>query len=335
MIDTIKFEITIPHKPFGRTVSERDDEGRRKTYQRRKSVPIGGAGAHINVTSKAGGAKLMFQNSPLAALQGHNVCGPNDLWRVAHAICCEALDGLSIKVTKSQLRKALEGARLRELHVAVGYRCDDDSQLKALVTTIGRMVREMSNSTVTTYRDESIYVSRSGAKVVIYDKAEQIRVKKWREWRGQRFGGRFAVRRYAKHMLRVEVRLQERWLKDHGLSRLSDWNKSTVTRIVQAELAALKIARPVRWLSADDCASLSRAQRRFVMAMHSGLPIEEGYDERSIRDLRAALRERGLYLDVGTNEGLIVSDVASLLSPERMRAGYPTWMREHGLIAEV
>jgi hypothetical protein len=334
MIDTTKLRLPLSHKPFGPLVCESDTElGTKRAYRKRKRIEFDHAHQGIHVASREDGERLDFQNSFLAALQGHNVFGPNDLHRIAHVTCMRACEKLGIKATGKQVARALDEAELQELHVAVNYRCHDEKEMNALLRAIAHIVREMHHTTVTTYGQKSVYISRDGAKVVFYNKGAEILANKLHRWCDHGFTGRTTLKRYAANLVRLELRMEKEWLDKKGMTRLKQWNRSTVKQIITDELDSLDLTKPVTWLDPKMCGHLPNALKRYVLATHSGVPIEEAYESRSVRDIKKQLIAAKVHAALGDHSALRISNVATLLSPGRMLVSYPRRMRERGLVA--
>lgn len=330
MIDTQEIELPLSHTPFGARVRETLENDTVKKYRRRVAVRFSEDFPCIHVTSLRDGTILKLENSFLNAHQGHNACGSNDLRAITDLTVRRVLKKLGIVKTSRAITTALNAAVLSRLDIAVGFRCEHSDEIRATLKAMGELIRTTQRGRVTTYLGESVYASKSGATVCIYDKGREIECKKLAAWEKKHFAWRDEIAAYAKDLIRVELRLNKEWLIEHKMTSLDAWNRKQVEQAVMGELAKLDLTRPVKYLDKDARKALSAAERRFVMATYSGMPISFGYRERAERKLRNDVVRKGVFL--GYTPGLVVSSVAKILAPENMRAGYPVRLRKKGLV---
>lgn len=329
MIDTVYWSLQIRHAPVGIEITEQSPNSTvPRTYRKRVTViSESGIGA-LEVHSQFDGSRIRFRGSPIKFVQGHNVCGPNDLERILFEATRRALHTLGIEVREAKLRRAVKEGNLSRVDVAVGFRCGSESQVSAALSQLPFALRG-SRYMISSYFGESVYVrNRSGYRIVkLYDKRKAIEKLDIKEWELKDLKDRELLLKYARRLIRFEVSLLQPLLKRSGLDTVHQWHDFDVREFVLSEIDRLKLSsHKFVNLSAIEKEIGSGSLKRLLTLWYFRDDFARLYSHRTLATARRDLAKLGIDIDSRPAKNG-VEEFSTLFTRENIRASAPRSLR--------
>lgn len=289
LIDTIKFSGEINHVKWIKEQAQLYAEGVinpitkacSSAYHNKKFKVPGAYGSAATVWSKRQGSILLIECSAAKFLTGHNVFGDDDLPRLVTAIFKAVCRHLGIKPTSNE-KSAIKNGNVRlyrldlathiklPTHIAV---CDF---IQALKTQLVFTRRSFS-----TYADQSIYIDQGSdmKSTKFYDKWEELLFHKL----PNSLPDKEFIKNHAKNMLRIEMTFRNRFLKDSGMSIVSDFNIKQAQNIIKDEIFSLNLTDQ-SLLQGNHKYKLG-GLKNCLLALHSsGFNLKKLFNERQIKE---------------------------------------------------
>lgn len=333
MLDDIRINVRVGHKPVEGVHELRPNEPERRARARRK---VHGPGERsVRVSSVRGGTGLVIEGSFSNMLQGHNVIGTMNLQALVEAVTKRVFKHLEITPTRAEAKRIKKGRVKLERLDCVGYLRVDHlggprNVLKAL--DIG-LAGSRRNRMI--FPGETVVYNVTGQwSLMAYNKAAQMHLKSnvaaWKAMDSR-------IRKIARNYLRLELRMFRK-----ELERLK-WNEVRDVKI--DELKVLFAAR-VQQMMGDLRRPLTRLSpstgglsKSFLLA----LLLAEGVD--LINTMPASSRNR-TWADLKRTHGIGKRDAPNLGRQYRhtvadltrrpcfpIRHGAPRALQEAGLVA--
>lgn len=338
MQDTTKIKFILEHIPFGHEMTQVISTTLDQTKEWRKKTKIQSSMPWVTITAKSRnhGEILWLEGSFLRFLQGHNVCGTNDIRWVCEMTLRLALDQLEIPYDDKKIAVAMASAELYRLDIAWNVRCKNHK----MVTSVIRALIDSANAypgAIKYFLGESIYFDHNSRVQYfkVYDKFAQMKKKQFTQLRNSNFSGCDELEKYAGKHLRCEVSLLRPYLKEHKLERLANWSKKTVqdhietgTKFFEREAKIATIAHPV------SIKNLTFAQRRVYALWRHGEELDDHFGRTALRSHVRKLKQHGLDLSRRPPRSMDGSvTLKEIFVSENIRSAYPKRFISCGIVA--
>ncbi|MDM8357333.1 phage/plasmid replication protein, II/X family, partial [Pandoraea communis] len=254
MIDLVDVTFSFRHKPFGNERIKVVEKARPNTPDSKRfstTVSLHPNGAPIKVTSLDNGAAINIRTTPLTPLQGHNVFGSNDVNMLCSALICAVLDAMKLKHTEQQ-RAAWRAGKftLGALDITYRFGLPEGVTLKQILEHIRLTLPwEFRPAVLSQGVGIRFEVPRRNAAFLLYDKAQKLTDQRTRSLKYlQAVVGEDDVEKIwedlnaaASNSVRVEVKLDKKYLAKRKLNRGSAWTVGKVREVFWAEMAHLRL----------------------------------------------------------------------------------------------
>ncbi|VVE37383.1 hypothetical protein PPN31114_03977 [Pandoraea pneumonica] len=254
MIDLVNITFPFRHKPFGNERVKVAEKTRPKTPESKRfstTVSLHPNGVPITVTSLENGAAINICSSPLTPLQGHNVFGSDNVRVLCSTLICAVLNALQLEYTERQ-RVAWRAGKftLGAFDITYRFGLPEGVTLKQILEhirlTLPWEFRPAVSSQGVGIRFE---VPRRNAAFLLYDKAQKLTDQRTRSLKYLRavvgdddvekiLAGLNAA---ALNSVRVELKLDKKYLAQHKLNRGSAWTVEKVREVFWEETAHLRL----------------------------------------------------------------------------------------------
>lgn len=289
LIDTLKFSGEINHAKWINEQAQLYAEGVinpitkacSSAYHNKKFKVPGAYGSAATVWSKRQGNILLIECSAAKFLTGHNVFGDDDLPHLVTAIFQSVCRHLGIKPTSNEKSAIKNGCvRLYRLdlatHIKLPTHIDVCDFIQALKTQLVFTRRSFS-----TYADQSIYIDQGSdmKSIKFYDKWEELLFHKL----PNSLLDKEFIEDYVKNMLRIEMTFRNRFLKDNGISMVSDFNIKQLQNFMKKEISNLNLTNQ-SLLQGDHKYKLG-GLKNCLLALHSsGFNLKTIISKRQIKE---------------------------------------------------
>lgn len=341
MIDLLAIEIAHRHHAFG-TKRIKEVNGHIRTTKHLSShVRLRPGGAVVYVTSLRNGTAIGIRCNPLKVLQGHNVFGANNLRVLASEIISRVLDHLNIDYSDDNVAIWFAGEfDVRAVDITHRYHLAEN----VTVCDIRRhMIRNMAIERyfpAALRRGDGVRfdASSSHAAWLIYDKRKELEDKRTHAFpvlaavHGDQADDVWnLLTTTAKRSSRVELKLEKKYLEQHGLNRGSAWTATTANDVYDRELAALRLEHhtPMSVLRDSIAAVTNPVHRRTLEMWAIGSNLKSLFCRASLDSHRKAiLAACGIDIDrdVPAIEPLPLSELFHL---SKRLSGVPKWVKRY------
>jgi hypothetical protein len=239
LIDTIKVEVMVEHKPLSEISESFLKPIKANVYRARSKFKT-----KATIHSNAGKGRLVIEVSPSQYLTGQNIVGLSDMRRVAAEAVIQILTDAHIKFTEAERERIERGdMALRRVDCAVHCDCGTTHAARALMLAIRDFMVGVSSYFTVYGFGESVYHSIKSKAISLkaYLKGVQLRD---REAKGKMAISRWTLnpaklRAACAAAVRFEVVLRKPALADRGLSKVSDWQLDTAEELLKERIAKL------------------------------------------------------------------------------------------------
>ncbi|MFM0160769.1 phage/plasmid replication protein, II/X family [Paraburkholderia sediminicola] len=343
MIDLLAIEIAHPHRAFG-TKRIKEVNGQIRTAKHLSShIRLAPAGAVVYATSLHNGTVIGIRCNPLKVLQGHNLFGTNNLHVLAPEIIVRILDHLDIAYTHDDVTKWVAGEfDIHAVDITHRYLLPENVTLFDIRRHIIRNMAIERFFPAALRRGDGVRfdASSSHAAWLIYDKRKEMEDKRTHAFpvlaavHGEQADDVWnLLMDTAKRSARVELKLEKKYLEQHGLNRGSAWTALTANEVYDRELAALRLDhhKPMSVLRDSMDAVPSDTHRRTLALWAQGCDLKNLFCRASLAVHRKAILEAcGIDIDrdVPAIEPLPLSE---LFSASNRLNGRPKWVDRYPL----
>ncbi|MDM8359219.1 phage/plasmid replication protein, II/X family, partial [Pandoraea communis] len=254
MIDLVDVTFSFRHKPFGNERIKVVEKAGQKTPESKRfsaTVSLHPNGVPITVTSLENGAAIKICTTPLTPLQGHNVFGSNNVCMLCSTLICAVLDALQFEYTERQ-RAAWRAGKftLEALDITYRFGLPEGVRLKRILEHI-RLTLPWEFRPAVSSQGIGIrfQVPRRNAAFLLYDKAQKLADQRTRSLKylqavvGEDDAGKIweSLNVAASNSVRVEVKLDKKYLTQHKLNHGSAWTVEKVREVFWEEMAHLRL----------------------------------------------------------------------------------------------
>lgn len=343
MLDTVKFKIPVSksvHQDiFAGKPKASGQKSRRRTCRK---IPDPFTGKRFQVRPGNSDNAVVVEMSLARLLQGHNVCGPNNLQRLCFGVAREVYRGLELKKTAIRYRRLKRhDYELLRVDLTGSFDVGSQKNVKAVMNEI-RLQLLAQGLEITVHESrrtgiETLYVGKNSKRSTLkfYNKYRELLANPLAD----NVPGRDQILEYAKGLVRVEYTLRSTELRDmraarKGLNHAKRWDKNTVRKLLSDRLAKLKFTGEVRsLLDAEEVEGMKPAHRTTYLLWHDGIDLQKYYAPKTYAQSRKKIMEKH-GIDIGRpsdHPGTVLS-LKELLSPENLRLSWPTRLRRSGAI---
>ncbi|CAJ3697464.1 phage/plasmid replication protein, gene II/X family [Burkholderia pseudomallei] len=341
MLDLLHIEIAHRHRAFGNKRIKILKDRQPKVTCFSAAVPLAPNGAKIKATSLRHGTAISIICNPLKVLQGHNVFGTNSLRVLAPAIIARVLDHLNVAYTDDDVVAWVAGEfDVHAVDITHRYRLPEN------VTVFDIRRHMIRNMAIERYRPAALLqgigvrfnaVSSYGAWL-IYDKHKEMEDKRTHAYpvlaavHGDQADDLWRLlTTTAKSSARVELKLEKKYLEQHGLNRGSAWATGTANEVYDRELAALRLERhkPMSVLRDSIASVTNKTHRRMLEFWSMGRDLKALFSRASLASHRKAIVDAcgiDIESDVPAVEPLPMSE---LLGVSNRLDGVPKWVERY------
>jgi hypothetical protein len=278
--------------------------------------------------SKVG--ELFVEGSPFAFRYGQNVFSSADIREACIPTLRELSQTLQFTANK-ETRKAWEDGMI-ELHrvdLAVNFSLESEAQVRQALKQLAHQIAALPCQSSLHVRYAAL-VPRSAKKYMItaYAKGAQMRLKTAGNHQEDAFE---RLVEECQTVLRIEVRLLRRELKDLELTFARDWEANTAKRLFAAYLQKLPVHKVTFGpLSVDDLQQIDERMRP-VLALHMhGIDWRPIYSPRTRARHKAYFSAQGIDLNAPHQKRPSIS-LRDLLSRKRAIMDTPRWLISAGM----
>ncbi|VVE75957.1 hypothetical protein PCA31118_05105 [Pandoraea captiosa] len=338
MIDLADITFPFRHKPFGNErikVAENSASAQPVSKRYSTTVSLHPNGAPIKVTSLENGAAINIRTTPLTPLQGHNVFGSNDVNMLCSALICAVLDAMKLKHTEQQ-RIAWRAGNftLDALDITQRFVLPDGIAQKQIFEHIRlNSTWEFRPAVISQGVGVRVEAPRRNAAVLFYDKAQKLTDQRTRSLKYLRaVVGEDAAEIWqdlnviAKRSVRVELKLEKKYLSQHKLSRGSAWTVEKVREVFWEEMAHLCLESyvPLSQLR-DKIDGVSKHLRYMLELWARGADLRTMCPVSTFDRHRRAIRA-STGIDILLDRPMIDPlPLAEIFSVDNMRPDFPKW----------
>lgn len=286
----------------------------------------------VRYKTKAGSkeGELFVEGSPFAFRYGQNVFSSSDI----HEACIPTLREVSqmLKfVASKETRKAWEDGvvELHRVDLAVNFVLESEAQVRQALKQLAHQIAAMPCQSSLHVRYVALAPRHASRyKISAYAKGSQMRLKTAGNHQEEVFE---RLVDECQTVLRIEVRLLRRELKDLGLTFVRDWEEDTAKRLFEKYFPKLPVHKVTFGpLSADDLKKIGERMRP-ILALHmNGIDWRPIYSPRSRARHKVHFAAHGIDLDAPHQTKPSIS-LRDLLSRKRAIMTTPRWLIDAGM----
>lgn len=296
------------------------------SHQRSHKIEIPGRYScyPLIVTHDEKAQQLQIEGSLYGFQYGQNVFTGTSLHRRVERAIRAVGDYLGLE--KEYVEGALKGPiDLRRIDLAINLRLDDSDAVSRTLRDIHRQISE--SKTMIWKCKTSVYWSPNKGReyqFCFYAKGPELQSRR----KSDKVIKKMA--RQTQDVLRIELRLRRRALVKNGLTAVDAWDSEAGRGVFASylkNLSSLDVSPAL--FSRSELKLLRPAQRRFLVLLKSGVPMNMLLSPKSLQRMRKDLRELEGKVDSSASGKKTVSLRGLLLNPAT-RCKAPKWLREKG-----
>jgi hypothetical protein len=330
MIDYVAAVFRVQHKPFGKIISNIDEEKKTERAYRKK-VLFKNSATSLTVKSTHHGQFVEVTGNYVKFLQHHNIFGSNNLRGLCVDIFKLVAEKFDIAYSHAEMSEIIKGNfSVTGVDIAANFRTLRREETALFIREVERHWRDQGKN-VSNFGSETVYLNQNSKDLSLkfYDKRKQLS----KAPLPNDIPERDRLLKYAERLVRAELTLGAAELKRRKLDSGSNWTVALAKRLIVDEIAASGIQGEIkRLLLPEEYASLKRKlQLTYRLWLH-GDDVKSILDVQTYRRHRAELKDYAI--DIGQPqpfERIVMADINGYLSPENMRT-FPKFAREYGLI---
>jgi len=301
-------------------------------YQNRKTI----WGKHeiysLKLRTFDSGEKLCVEGSLGGFLYGQNVFTTHEM----STVCLESLKKICEEfyfVPPDAKRRWKDGdIDLDRVDLACNFRLGSEAEVISTLMQIKRQLAER-NCGVQLY-DTTAYLSPDGGSeysIGFYAKGPEMR----RLTKFDESPHKPQLLKECRNILRIEIRLRAA-LKKLGLNKVSAWTENTAEEVFRSYMRKLDLLNVTTGPVTEAELQALPSRLRPVLAMHkAGLDLTKYFSLRTLQRHRRDFHKQGIDLRCPNQPIENVVPLLEVLTPERVIATPPTWLKEAGLFPEL
>lgn len=338
MIDLVDITFPFRHKPFGtERIKVPENAVAKQTISKRfsRTVSLQPNGIPIKVTSLDSGSSINIRATPLTPLQGHNVFGSNDVRMLCSTLICAVVKALKLTYTEQQ-RAAWQAGdfALNALDITQRFALPDGVTQKQIFEHILRnSAWESRPAVIPEGTGVRVEAPRRNAAFLFYDKAQKLADQRTRSFKYLRaVVGEDAAKIWqglnvaASNSVRVELKLEKKYLSQHKLTRGAAWTEEKVRKIFWEEIAHLRLESyvPLEQLR-DKIDGVDKHLRNILELWARDAPVKSLCPVSTFDRHRRAIR-KATGIDILLDRPMIDPlPLAEIFSVDNMRPDFPKW----------
>ncbi len=331
MIDDLDFTFNCKHSSIGDILRNIEvSTGIIRDY--RKGIQIANKfGDKLFVKSNNNGECFRVKTCAAKFLQGHNLFGSNNVIGIAYALVLEVTKALNIDITEKELAAIKRGEfTVNSTDIAWSYRVDANL-IPNIIHEVGNLWR-LQGKNVSNYYKESVYFNQHSKVLAfkLYDKEREL----GNNPLPANIAQRDKLLTYAKGLIRAELTLHSRALRNHGLTLGRNWSIVKVKEMMELAITQAAFNGSLkRKLMPLEVMRLKLILRQAYGLWASGIDLNQAYSSQTLRRHRNALLSKGIDIKQPPVKAIRTkkTDIARCFSEDN-KCTYPSWAKDHGLI---
>jgi len=330
MIDFMEITIDCKHQNVGNILRNIDvSSGETRDYRKEGKVKNKYHNSLI-VKSNDNGQRIKIKGNFVKYLQGHNIFGSNDLVGISYDVVKVILEQLDIPITDSELTNIKNGYfSVHMVDIAWNYR-QDAELIPNIIDEVGTLWR-VRGKDVSNYSNKTVYLNQHSNQFAfkLYNKKLELAYRSL----PINLPERERLLKYTVGLLRAELRLHSKALRELRLNVGQDWSVDKVKEMIELALKQAEFSGSIyRRLIPDNVMQLKLKLRQAYMLWEDGHDLAKLYDSQVLRRLRNSFAEIGVDISnpPPASEHQEVN-IASCFSDEN-KLNFPKWARTKGLI---
>jgi len=334
MIDWLDIVVKVRHTPIqaGHMISVLPNGEIEWDSAKAKSVS-GSFDTNIRVRSQGSASdslasEMYISGNPSKYLQGHNVFGSNDLGALAHAMVSKIFGVLEINDSLTLLRIKKGDFSVKRIDITESWAFPSRSQVKGVLAAMSIKSRSRMGRPQT--RGGTVYHGQNSRRHTFkfYCKGDELEAGKKHRLHESLIDT--PIKDFADNLLRAELTLRSKELKDLELTQGSDLTLEVISRLFNDYFGRIEMSAQAD-IPSDEILALSRSLRSTYLMW------KEGIDVRSMMSEPTFYRHRAGLLPSGVDIALICenSDV-NVIKMVRTITGVPVqtpqWAYDQGLV---
>lgn len=330
MIDDVEVIFKVNHKPFGDIVDNiKINTGEQRAY--RKPFQLKNKNSSLTVKSNGNGTLIKVCGNYAKFFQHHNIFGTNNLVGLVTDVFKFVANKLHIKCSRAETNAIRDGEFLvRGVDIAGNFRAKSREEVPLIIREAECCWRDLGKN-VSNYGRETVYIDQySGTwSFKFYDKRVELSAHPLPKDIAQRE----MLLKYAESLVRAELRIGAKELKERGLQRGSAWTPEVAEELLSEAIAWSGIHGPVkRVLLPDEYFCLSRNLQQTNQLWLHGAQVKSLYDSQTYRRRFNELKCVGIDIrQPQPRDRIVTIDLADFFLPQNVLM-FPNAARKHGLI---
>lgn len=345
MIDLLDIKLNLNHTPFGnpRTI---DDLKNNEIKTKQLSAKAYVYDVPITVTSLKNGREIWIRGCPLKPLQGHNICGTNQVTKLGYRFIPDVLKALGITATKGQLEAWQRGEfDIDEIHLTHRFPLKSGVRIMQIVSHIHKYSSiALAPAVIKRGVGVELTAPHSLATWMFYDKCQEFLDKRMNEhpFLEVHVGAdaelaRELLAQVAANSIRAELKLSKKYLKENNLNQANYWTIAKVKEVYLHELSLLNLGSiPAIQQMPIIYSQIDNAKLRSVMVLWAnGEDLNNHYGLTTYEKYRKLIRDQfgiDMKFDQPVNEPTDLQ-LSEIFDPSEMLAGFPKSLKGYPELA--
>ena len=331
MIDWLSVRIPYFHQtPInGGEVIALDPSGEILWKTQRKMSLEGSYSSKIQIKSMDR-QSLHLSGNPSKFLQGHNIFGSNDVLPLAYMFFVAVLEKLGLPISHQNHHDWLTGQyQITTIDITESFRLPHEADVDTWIRAASQLIRGKHQG-VSAYGGETIYVGQKSRRISlkIYNKHKEIQKHRLHK----DLPMRDELEKFARGLLRVEVRLHSQELKRRDLAKAENWNPSLAHELLRERIMNLEMPHKMR-LTTPELRELPPRLLAVVKLWEQGSDLRALYSKATFYRYRNELRKHGIDICSAPPKNIADKVIPLFTVLEADQVPVPDWAKGTALLA--
>ncbi len=334
MIDWLTLVIDVPHTPIpaGRVIGVNPDGSMQ--YDIPQAMQIEGSFEQTTWCRSQGGdgqgraTELYIHGNPAKFLQGHNVFGSDDVTGLATEVLTRLTDQLDVPADIAIARARRGEFSVKRIDITRSYQFADRAEVQAVLSTLAIKSRSRMGRAQTA--GGTVYHGKKSRRHTLkfYCKGEELEAGK-----KHRLPDELAVtgiKDFAENLLRAELTLRSKELKELGLEKGSDFTPSVIRRLYDEYFSRIEMSTQAT-IPSQELMHMRRAIRDSYLLWQNGIDVRPSMSKPTFYRHRHELLGYGVDIAI-PNENVECQVIPMFRQVVGTPVEVPAWAYEQGLI---
>lgn len=296
----------------------------------------GSYSASITVKSVGGNGAgqathLLLSGNPSKFLQGHNVFGSEDLTALVFDTYVAVCNSLGIAPGASELQAVKEGNyAIKNLDICRSFELPSRGDCRAWLRAMEFKSKTRHGRPST--KGGTLYFGRGTSrwKIKSYCKGEELESRK----KGHQLPPELVntpIKAHADNLLRLELTLLSKELREHGIERASELTQSRLNELYAAYIGRIEMNEQIR-LSSQEQLDLPTKLQSVYLHWNNGEDLRSLLPKPTFYRHRRALLEHGIDIAIRKEVADRSNVIPMIRVLEAIPVGVPEWAFERGLV---